>query len=106
MPQERRELLEDIFLRPQHCAAETSPLPIDVLGRRIDDDVGAERQRLLQQRRSEDIVDDEDTTSGMRHFGNRFKINQLEPRVGWAFAEGRGDAAPERALPLIEIRSE
>ena len=36
------------FLRAEHGAAEAAALAVDVLGRRIDDDVGAVRERALQ----------------------------------------------------------
>src|SRR6266446_10721860 len=48
MPVEQTEVILDKFLRCQDGAAETAPLAVDVLGRGIDDDVGAQRQRLLQ----------------------------------------------------------
>ena len=54
---------EELFLDPgrvgEDDAAEAAPLPVDVLGRRIDDDVRAELQRLLEERRREDVVDDQ-----------------------------------------------
>ena len=37
----------DPGFRSEHGPAEHAPLAVEVLGRRIDDDVGAERERLL-----------------------------------------------------------
>ena len=51
------QLLLDELLAAEHHAAEASALPVDMLGRRIDDDVGAERHRPLQQGRGEHIID-------------------------------------------------
>ena len=51
------QLLLDELLRPEHDAAEAAALAVDMFGRRIDDDVGAERHRPLQQRRGEHVVD-------------------------------------------------
>ena len=50
------QLLLDELLRAEHDATEAAPLAIDMLGRRIDHDVGAELHRPLQQRCSEHIV--------------------------------------------------
>ena len=52
-------------LRAEDDAAEAAALAVDMLGRRIDDAVGAELQRLLQHRRGEDIVDDERRAGSM-----------------------------------------
>ena len=49
----------DEFLRSEDDAAEAAALPVDMLGRGVDDDVGAERQRALQHRGGEDVVDDQ-----------------------------------------------
>src|SRR6516162_2720650 len=47
VPVEQAEIVLDEFLRGENRAAKTAPLAIDVLGRRIDDDVGAEPERPL-----------------------------------------------------------
>ena len=48
MPVEQPEIVLDVFLAGEDRAAERAALAVDVLGRRIDDDIGAERERLLQ----------------------------------------------------------
>ena len=50
--------LVDEIAFAQHGAAKATALAVDVLRRRIDDDVGAERERPLQHRRRKDVVDD------------------------------------------------
>src|SRR6516162_6720160 len=47
VPVEQAEIVLDEFLRGENRAAKTAPLAIDVLGRRINDDVGAEPERPL-----------------------------------------------------------
>ena len=49
----------DELARGEDDPAEASPLPVDMLRRRIDDAIGAELERLLQERRREHVVDDE-----------------------------------------------
>src|SRR6516162_47696 len=51
VPVKRAKVVLDEFLRREDRAAEATPLAVDVLGRRIDDDIGAQCQGLLQERR-------------------------------------------------------
>ena len=55
--QHRQDLLAHEAARAQHRAAEDAALPVEVLGGRMDDRVGAELQRPLQRRRAEAVVD-------------------------------------------------
>ena len=50
--------------------AQRAALSVDMLGRGIDDAIGAERERLLQQRGREDVVDDQRRAVRMRDFGD------------------------------------
>ena len=59
LAQESVQIVGDEFLVGEDDAAEAAALAVDVLGRRIDDDVGAELERLLEERRGEDVVDDQ-----------------------------------------------
>ena len=70
------------FFGAQNNAAEAAALTIDMLGCRIDDAVGAELERPLQQRRGEDIVHDQRCAGGMRDFGDRLDVDHLEHRIG------------------------
>src|SRR5262249_5695755 len=51
------DVVLDELLRAQHNAAEAPALAVDVLGRRIDDAIGAELERALIERRGEYVVD-------------------------------------------------
>jgi len=51
------DVVGDEFFRGEDDSAERAALAVDVLGRGIDDAVGAERERVLQHRRSEGVVD-------------------------------------------------
>ena len=74
---------------PRIDAAEAAPLAVDVLGRRIDDAVGAELQRALQERRREDVVDDERRAGRVGDLGHGGDVDELERRVGRALEEER-----------------
>ena len=103
MPVKETEIVLDEFLRRQDGATETAPLAVDVLGRRIDDDVGAERERLLQERGRKDVVDDEEAAGAVGQPCDLGEIDDLHRRVRRAFAEGEGGAAGECRLPGAEV---
>src|SRR6266446_6579925 len=100
---EQPEIVLDVFLAGEDRAAEGAALAVDVLGRGIDDDVGAERQWLLQQRGREHVVDDENAAGAMgqpRHLGD---VDDLHRRVRWALAKGQRCARRQRGLPGRQI---
>ena len=80
-------MLVQEFLVAQDDAAEAAALTVDVLGRRVDDDVGAVFHRPLQHRRREDVVDDEARAGLVRDLGDGAQIDDLERRVGRRFEE-------------------
>ncbi len=64
-----RELLVQRCVLRDHRAADDVAVAVDVLRRRMHDDVGAERERPLQRRRQERVVDDDgrvDRVRGLR----------------------------------------
>ena len=76
------QVVVDVILRAEHRAAETAALAVDVLGRRIDDDVGAVLQRPLQQRRREHVVDDDDGADLLGDLADGGDVDQLQRRIG------------------------
>ena len=52
-------LAVELLVRGQNRAADDVAVPVEVLGRAVDDDVRAEVERLLQRRRGEGVVHDE-----------------------------------------------
>ena len=83
--------------------AEDSALPIHVLGAGVDDDVGAELHRLLQERGREDIVHHDDRARRMRQIADSGQIDQLKHGVGGRFEQDERSRRGQRALPLIEV---
>ena len=81
MPVEQAEIVLDEFLAGEDRAAQRAALPVDVFCRGIDDDIGAELERLLQQRCREYIVDDEDAAGAMRQPRDLGDIDDLHRRV-------------------------
>ena len=77
----------DEFLAGENDAAEHPALPVDVLGRGIDDAIGAELQRVLQQRRGEHVVDDQRRAVLVHDLGDGGDVDDLERRIGRRFRE-------------------
>ena len=86
------------FFVGEDDAAEAAALAVDVLGRRIDDDVGAEFERLLEERRREHVVDDQPRAGLVGDLGDRRDVDHFERRVGRAFEEEHLRVRPHRLL--------
>ena len=104
LAQEGVEVVGDELLVGEDDAAEAAALAVDVLGRRIDDDVGAELQRLLQERRGEDVVDDQPRAGLVGDLGDRGDVDDFERRIGRAFEEAAPWSSSLTACPpLAEV---
>ena len=68
-----------------HHAAQAATLAVDVFGGRMNDDIGAQRQRLLQHRGAEAVVHREQRAVGVGHVGQCGDVHQLGQRVGRRF---------------------
>ena len=96
-------IVDDDLLARQDAAAEHAALAVDVLGRRIDDDVGPELERALVERRREHVVDDELGAGAVRDLGDRRDVVDLQGRIGRRLHEEHFGVLGHRLLPLIEI---
>ena len=97
------DLVHDEFLRAEHDAAQAAPLAVDVFGGRIDHAVGAERERALEQRRGEHVVDHQrgaGRVRDLRHFGD---VDDFERGIGRAFEKERLGVRPHGVFPGLEI---
>ena len=97
------QILVDPLLVGKDDAAEAAALAVDVLGRRIDDDMRAELERLLLQRRGEDIVDDQPRADRVGECGDRGDVDHFERRVGRAFEEEQLRVRPDRLFPVRDV---
>ena len=84
---------------PRHAA-----LAVDVLGRRIDHAIGAERQRALVERRGEHVVDHQLGAGVVRDLGDRGDVDDFERRIGRRFQEERLGVLAHRLFPLRRDR--
>src|SRR5262245_708586 len=103
MLQEVVQVLFDVVRRAQHNAAKTAALAVDVLGGGIDHDIGAELQRLLQDRRGEHVVDDHAGAGAAGDLGYGRNIDQVERRVGGSFEEHGPGVGAHGSCPRIEV---
>ena len=74
-----------------------------MLGGGVDHHVGAELERLLAQRRGEDVVDEHLGAGGMGDLRHRGDVDQVERRVGRRLQEHRPGVRPHRRLPGREV---
>ncbi len=65
----------------------------------MEDDVGAERERLLQVRGRERVVDDDEGADRMRRLGGRTDVDEVQERI-------RRRLEPDEARPLVEVLAE
>ena len=103
MPEIVVQVLVDPLLVRQDDAAEATALAVDVLGGRIDDDVSAEFQRLLLQRRGEDIVHHQPRADRIGDRCHRRDVDHFERRVRRAFEEEQFRVWLDRLFPVADI---
>ena len=105
VPHEVLHRAVDELLRPEHGAAEGAALPVDVLRRGVDGDVGAEVERLGEDRRAEDVVDDDLGSGRVGQLAHGGDVDELLHGVARRLEEhGRGRLG-ERLAPLVEVRA-
>ena len=96
-------VIEDQLLRAKDDAAENAALTVDMLGRRIDHAVRAERERALVERRGEHVVDHELGTGIVCDVRDRSDVDHLQRRVGRRFQKECLGVFLDRLFPRIEI---
>ncbi len=72
----------DAFAGSHHHPAEGVAVPAQVLGHAVEDEVRAEGQRLLKDRRGEGAVDDERRAGPVRDVGQGGDVGQAKDGVG------------------------
>ena len=70
---------------------------------RIDDAIGAEFERLLQERRRENVVDDKPRPAGMHDLRDPRNIEHVEAGIGRALEECSLGFRPHGGAPLRQI---
>ena len=100
--QEGRQRLGELVVA-QDGAAQAAALAVDVLGGRIDHDIGAELQRTLKGRGREHVVHDDARTRRMGQFADQRQIDHVEHRVRRRLQEDDVGRAAQRRAPLIGV---
>ena len=93
----------DELAAAQHHTAKRTALPIDMFGRGIDHDVGAEFERRLKQRSGKYIIDHQSRIHGVRHFCDRLNIDNLQTRIGRGLQKSATRLRTEGGTPLIQV---
>ncbi len=76
------QLLGEVVVVDGDEPADDVAVPAEVLGGRVHDDVGAEGERLLQVRRGERVVDDDQGAAVVGERGDRLDVDARQQRVG------------------------
>ena len=97
------QVLIDPLLVRQDDAAKAAALAVDVLGGGIDDDMRAEFERLLLQRRGEDIVDDKPRAGLVGEFRHRSDVDYFQRRIGRAFEEEQFCVGANCLFPIAYV---
>ena len=87
----------------EHGTTESTALAVDVLGRRIDDDVRPVLQWLRENGRPEDVVHDDLGASGMGQLAHGSDVDQFHHRVARGLEEDGGRGHRKGRTPLVEI---
>ncbi len=96
-------MVGDELLARQDDAAEHAPLAVDVFGGRVDDAIGAELHRMLQQGRREHVVDHQGRARLMHDLGDAGDVDELQRRIGRRFEERRLRVRTQGRPPGVEI---
>ena len=86
-------------LRPDDRAGEQVAVAADRLGGAVDDEIGAERERPLPDRRGERVVDDQPGPMAVRELGRPRHVDDAEQGVGGRLDVEEPRRAGECALP-------
>ena len=74
-----------------------------MLGGGVDDDVGAELERALQQGGGEDVVDDDEGAGLVGEVGDGAQVDDVEHRVGGGFEQDHGGGTAQGFAPGVEV---
>ncbi|KAG1393767.1 hypothetical protein G6F59_014304 [Rhizopus arrhizus] len=79
------QLLVQCRIARDHCATDHVAVAVDVLGGGMQHQVRAKRQRLLQGRRQEGVVDHHQGAGLVRGIDDEAQVGDAQQRVGWGF---------------------
>ena len=99
------DVVGDELLACEDHAAEHAPLAVDVFGGGVDDAIGAELHRMLEQRRGEHVVDHQGRARPMHDVGDAGDVDQLEGRICRRFEERRLRVRTQSRAPGVKIRA-
>ena len=99
-----RQLLGELVVAGDERAADDVGVTAEVLGRGVQDDVRAQRERLLQVGRGEGVVDDEPGPGLPRDVRDRRDVRDAQQRVGRRLAPDDPGGRPQRGPQRVDVR--
>ena len=88
-----------------HGAAQDVGMAAEILGHAVDDDIGAQGQRLLQDGGGEGVIDDQEGADGLGDGGNGGDIDQFQHRVGGRLDPEHPGAGGHGATKVLGIEA-
>ena len=102
MLQEGFQRLADIVTCSQHDTTQNPALPVDMLGRGVDDDVCPEFQHPAQNGSREHVVNDHRCPHVMGDRGHRLDVDHFKRRIGDAFQKHGLGIRPHCRPPRVQ----
>ena len=99
----RSEDVDDQLRGSADRAGHDTALPVEVLGARMDHQVGAQFGRALQRRRAEAVVDRQQRAGGMGDVGQGGDVADIGQRVGRRLGEQQARLRPHRGAPFGDV---
>ncbi len=93
------------FLIGKDDAAEATTLTVDVLGRRIDDDMRAQFQWLLEEGGRKDVIHDQLGTDLIGNICDSGNVDDFQRRVRRAFKQHYLGVGTDGGFPVLDIRA-
>ena len=90
-------------LAAQHHSAQGSALAVDVFGRGMDHDMGAELHRSLQDGRGEGVVYRQQRSAFLGDPGHRLQVDDRKRRIGRGLQEQQLGVGPHGRPPLVDV---
>ena len=100
---EEAELLGEGVVRGHGHAADHVAVPVQVLGHRVDDDVGAHLEGPLEHGGREGVVHNDGDPSISPHGGHRLDIENLQQRIGRRFHPNHLRIRPKLRLNPLQV---
>ncbi len=97
------ERLVDLRVVADHDTADHIGVPTKVLGAGVQHEIGAKRKRVLQKRRGERVVDDEQSPMVLEQVGDAPDVDDFQIGVRRCLGPDQPGFGPDRSTDLLQV---